>query len=563
MAMECGAQQSPPAGQPTTAEKLPLQQSQIADKYTRLEQLMIRMAEIEAISNPQRAALLKQAVQQSTARLTRGQLNTVAELLKPPAQLNRAIEQQQQALNDLNDLLKLLLSENRSDRLKAEQERIREYLKELERIRRLQQGLQGRTEGGVEAERLAGEQDRVAGRANDLAESIQKDEPGDSSADSSDAEGAQAAGDEGRDPEEREPEDSQGTEPQEESDDSEPRQEGSPDGEQPSGQGTPNGAQSEQPGSEQPPAGGQSGDGQTPQQSESSGQGGPQSQTPPQSRTPQQEARDGIQAAEQRMRAAQQRLDEAKRRDAIAEQEQALKELEKAKAALEKILRQLREEEVERMLALLESRFRRMLAAQLKINESTRQIDSVTAEQRGREVDIRASKLSFEQSKLATEAQKALNLLREEGSSIAFPETVEQMRDEMIHVSDRLAAVQVGVVTQAAQEDIVAALEEMIAALQKAQKDLEKQQQQQQQMQTPPDPGDRPLVDQLAELKMIRSLQMRVNKRTQRFAQLLTIADDPVGEFQDQDLRNQLERLSKVQLRVYRITRDIVLGKNE
>ena len=48
----------------------------------------------------------------------------------------------------------------------------------------------------------------------------------------------------------------------------------------------------------------------------------------------------------------QKRLDEAQRKQAIAEQEQALRELEKAKAALEEILRQLREEEVERMLAL-------------------------------------------------------------------------------------------------------------------------------------------------------------------------------------------------------------------
>ena len=39
-----------------------------------------------------------------------------------------------------------------------------------------------------------------------------------------------------------------------------------------------------------------------------------------------------------------------------------------------------------------------------------------------------------------------------------------------------------------------------------------------------------PLVDQLAELKMIRALQMRVNKRTVRYARLLEDIDDPAGQ---------------------------------
>ena len=65
-------------------------------------------------------------------------------------------------------------------------------------------------------------------------------------------------------------------------------------------------------------------------------------------------------------------------------------------------------------------------------------------------------------------------LLREEGSSVAFPEAVEQMRDDMRQVAERLAAVKVDKITQGLEKDIIAALEETIAALEKSIKDLEK-----------------------------------------------------------------------------------------
>src|SRR5205085_2619513 len=117
--------------------------------------------------------------------------------------------------------------------------------------------------------------------------------------------------------------------------------------------------------------------------------------------------------------------------------------------------------------------------------------------------------------------EKALSLLHEEGSSVAFPEAVDQMRDDMRQVAERLAAVKVDALTQSIEKDIIAALEETIAALDKSIKDLEKKR-------TPPgkqaaagQQGDMPLVDKLAELKMIRSLQMRINTRTKRYGEMI------------------------------------------
>ena len=110
--------------------------------------------------------------------------------------------------------------------------------------------------------------------------------------------------------------------------------------------------------------------------------------------------------------------------------------------------------------------------------------------------------------------------------------------------------------TQAVERDIITALEEILEAVTKAQKDTDvKKKSRPSRAGQPQEP---PLVDTLAELKMIRALQMRVNRRTQRYAKLVQ------GEQADQaDLLDALRRLAEQQKRIYRVTRDMELGKNE
>jgi hypothetical protein len=147
-------------------------------------------------------------------------------------------------------------------------------------------------------------------------------------------------------------------------------------------------------------------------------------------------------------------------------------------------------------------------------------------------------------------------LLREDGTAVALPEAVDQMRADMQQVADRLAQAKVGQVTQSIELDIIASLEEIIEALKKAQKDQEKKRQ----LPNPPQMGecDSPLVDKLAELKMIRALQMRINNRTQRYSKLIT------GEqAENAELVDALKRLAERQQRVYRVTHDLSSGKTE
>ena len=106
--------------------------------------------------------------------------------------------------------------------------------------------------------------------------------------------------------------------------------------------------------------------------------------------------------------------------------------------------------------------------------------------------------------------------------------------------------------------DIIAALEETIAALEKAIKDLEKQRRPPGQMPSAGQPGERPLVDKLAELKMIRALQMRIYKRTQSYGKMIA------GEqAETPELLEALEELARRQQRVFQATADLAQGKND
>ena len=260
------------------------------------------------------------------------------------------------------------------------------------------------------------------------------------------------------------------------------------------------------------------------------------------------------------MKQAEQELEEAKRDQATEKQREAEENLRAAIDQLERILRQLREEELLRELAKLESRLRKMAVMQNKVLEDTITLSATPTEQRNRQTDLKAGDLAFAEKNITLEADRAMLLLREEGSSVAFPEVVSQIRDDTATVADRLGQTKIDAVTQGIQQDILAALDEMITALQKAQRDLEQKQQQQQQQgqQGQQGQGEQPLVEALAELKLIRTMETRIKSTTDRYSTLLESGSSTGGE-----ILPLLQNLSDRQNRLYRITRDLVLKRNK
>ncbi len=253
------------------------------------------------------------------------------------------------------------------------------------------------------------------------------------------------------------------------------------------------------------------------------------------------------------MRDAQKKLAEAQRDQAVQKQEEAKRELELAKAELESILRQLREEEIGRTLAMLEARFRKMLELQNQVNTGTQRLDKVPAAERDHDDEIEAGRLSGQEAAIVAEADKALAVLHDEGSAVAFPEAVSDLRDDMEQVVVRLAQAKIDSMTQSLEDDIVVALEEMIAAFHKAQKEAQAQKGGQSGGES-----ESPLVDVLSEIKMIRSMQMWVNQRTKRYTEMTK-----TEQAEAPDLIAALRKLSEREERIRRVTRDIVLGRNK
>jgi hypothetical protein len=260
------------------------------------------------------------------------------------------------------------------------------------------------------------------------------------------------------------------------------------------------------------------------------------------------------------MQAAGKKLEEAERAGAVEQQEQALRELEQAKAELERILRQLREEELERTLVMLEARFRKMLEMQIEVLEETvrldrRQAAASAASTDAHEVEIASARLSRKERQIVLEADRAMMLLREDGSSVAFPETLDQAREDMQTVANRLGEIRLGTLTQGLEKDIIAALEESLAALQQA---LNQMRSSQGKPQAGAGSEDQALVDQLAELRMIRSLQQRVNRRTERYGKL--IAGEQATK---EEIVTALDQLALREERIYQATHDLHTKKNQ
>lgn len=596
--------ETPAAAGTEEQETLAAVEARLAERYARLETSVERLAELSRSTQPRRATLLRQLIAQSRDRNLTGKFDEVVAALEQES-LSSAIDGQTALESELNKLLELLLQEDRDRQIDSERKRVGRYLQEVNRLIRLQRGVKARTDGGDEAKELAEDQQQVGEKTKELGDEVEESEKtaaekaaseSPESQESSEGEssgkpqdGGQAKPGEGEPKEDAEsekgeseqdeakPADGEGKEDasgeQEDaekqdsskSDESKPGEspsesgkpsegkpnEGKPSEGQPS-EGKPNqGKPSEGKPSESPPSE-QSGESGQPSES---GEQSPSAEQPP--ANPMQRAAEKIRQAQQQMEEAQKKLEEAQREGAVADQAKAVEELEQAKAELERILRQLREEELERMLVMLEARFRKMLDEQIAVYDETKKLDAAAAKAPAHELEIAGGRLARRESLIVRDADRALVLLREDGTSTAFPEAIEQARDDMQSIADRLRETRVDLITQGLEEDVIAALEETLAALQQALKDLRDQKQSQQQGQGQGQSGEKPLVDQLAELRMIRSLQVRVNKRTQQYGALIE------GEqAKEAELMEALEGLSLRQQKIFQATRELNTKEN-
>ena len=552
------------------AEVLSTSQQQLAAEFKDLQGILMKMRDQVRQTDPARAALIEKALKESGERHVEADFQDIVDLLRRD-KFGDAARKQGKVNEDLDAILKLLLSENRSRGIQDEKALIRKYLNLLNGIIREQKDVQGRTAGGEDPKTLSEEQGGLAQRTGKLSKDIRgdqekarsrdKDEKGRDDKEKDDGKGkpkndGKADG--------KSPGKSAGQGPKSAArDPSKPSCKGESESNDPAGKGKTTPAESGKSQGEGQPRGdkqGKSQQGQGQGQSQGRGEdanGSPQqaedSSNPPQEQDP---VRKRLEAAKDHMEEAKKKLEKAKKDGALDEQAKALRELDTAKAELEEILRQLREEEMKRLLAMLEARFLKVLQIQREIYTGTARLDKIPVVERSHAYEIDTGRLSNREAEIVTEVEKAHSLLREEGSSVAMPEAVQQVHDDMQQLVLRLAEGKTEVLTQAIETDVIKGLEEILDALKKAQKDAENKKK----SSSPPNGQmqDPPLIEQLAELKMIRALQMRVNRRTERYSKLID------GEQANkEDVQEALRRLSEQEARVHKVTRDLELGKNE
>jgi hypothetical protein len=481
-----------------------------AQKFRELQQALLRLAQrLESSAKPEdreRAGNIRKAIELASTSGVDTKFDRLIGILKTSKDLNldeidTALKENQGLVTDIRAILAILLSDNRDERRKAEILRLQELIKQLSKAIRDEKVIRSRTEGGrtekqdlIDAERKNRDQVAKIGRAMD-----------------------------GKD---------------------------TKDSDQKKGQGK---GKSQGKGKGKGKGQGQ-GQGQSGDKKDDGKQQANNRPQPPSDSTP---GRKQVQEAENFQKKAIDELSKEDREKASQQQSKAIEELEKARKKLEEILRQLREEEIERILAALQARCQQMLQMQIAVYNGTVQVDKAFKQDSNKDSESnrgnvqKAIDLAKREGQIVEIANKAIQILETEGSAVAFPEVFHQVRDDMKAVERRLGKADTGTVTQVTEQDIINTLKDMIEALKKAQKG-----------------GggggggggksNQSLIDVLAELKMIRAMQVRINGRTR------TYAEQYKGEqAAAPDIQKELTNLAERQFKIYEVTNNIARGKNK
>lgn len=526
--------------------KLSDKQEAISQQFKRFETTLHDLGEYMKKTDPGRADLLFRAFGQSKQNQMTVEMQQVLQMLQK-GQLGEAVERQENLVKNMQALLALLQSEDRMSEVEKEKQRIKDLLKDVNRLMGQEKDVRAATERGGNQSDLEDKQKQTAKNAKKLVDKIDKQdsEKNDSQKSENEKQGKQSKKNEG----EQSKQNSQKGKSKSDS----KKAKGSESKETPPQQGKSNPNQkgsSEQ----KPPQQGEQSNSQQQGQQNQSQQGNNQKSEKKKKQTP---GREQIEQARKEMEKALEELKKKQKEAASKHQDDAIRKLAEAKEKLEEMLRQLREEERELMLAAMEARLQKILAQQKRVYAGTLSIGQVKEKERTSRHTARAVQLAREETAIGLEVEKALLMIKDEGSSVAFGEALSEVREDVQTVSYRLNQTKVGELTQEIEKDIISTLEEMIEAIQREmEKSEEEKKKQQQQRQGAP--GDESLIDMLAEIKMLRSMQLRVNNRTRRIEKLALAKDANQA-----DIAEQLQKLANRQTRIQNATYILATGKNK
>jgi len=462
--------------------------------------------------------------------------------------LQGVLTQNQEIREDLRKLIDVLLKDDRESQLRKERQEVQDLLEKLKGVIEKQERVQANTElGKLGKNEIAKAQGKVTKETKDLIDPKKAGDSKDSDGKGKDGKGGDGKGKDskdgdskGKDGKGKDGKDSKGS-----------------DGKGKDSKG----------GEGKDSKGGDSKSGQDSQ--DGSAQPSPSS---PETQNAKKQIQEGINKQQE----AEKKIAQDDKKGASENQSEAVDKLKQAQKKLEDLLKQLREEELERLLAQLQSRCEKMLAMQIAVRDNTVSLDKTILSNPDKKAtradDQKALELSDREDDILKEATKALTLIESEGSAVAFAEVFKQVVGDMQTAAGRLRRADVGQVTVSIENDIIDSLKEMIEAFKKARKDNQQPKPPSQPSQSNPgQPKDNQLIDMIAELKMIRSMQVRVNNRTNLYGKQLEGEQVPsIAKLADakekekfESFRKEFKDLSGRQQKLSKVTEDIAKGRNK
>lgn len=568
-------------------QRLQNDQEAVSGRYVRFERLLSQMADMMGHEDPERAELLRRAISKGRENAIATELDAIADTLGK-ADFGTALERQAGVTKNLQSLLKLLQSEDRRSSVEKDAERLENLQRDLRNTIAEAKSARSSAQNSAAPSNAAPAQKKVLDKTSDILKDVQQHDDAKSGAEESDGKtsddssksGSEAssdsqsgkqsvknadssAGEQGKPKSPKEASedgDSEGTDP-EDSKGKDPSADPKP------GESEKTGGKSQKSPSESSDSS-QKSEGDKSPKSDSESQGQPSQSGPPQKGPPKQgqqggpsqsspnqppqddeeektPGREQIEEAQKAMQEALEQLKKQEREQAIDSQDEAITQLKKAVKEIEEMLKQLREEEKEMILAALEARFQRLLALQTQIFEATVDLDATPRKDWLDNAIGVCRELGQQQADVTRECSQTTALLREDGTSVSIIVAVEDIESDMESVTTRLQQTKTGSLTQSMETDIIESLNELIKATQKEMQEMksEERQQQQQQSQNQKKP---PLVELMAEIRVLRSLQLRVNRRTTQVHELLLEGDqDDITDLTEQlgELANRQNRL--------------------
>ncbi|MFH1745625.1 MAG: hypothetical protein ABIG44_01140 [Planctomycetota bacterium] len=230
-----------------------------------------------------------------------------------------------------------------------------------------------------------------------------------------------------------------------------------------------------------------------------------------------------LSGAREQMQAGADRLAEMQPQAAQARQREALQELQSAMDALNDALRQVRREELEETLTAVEARIKSMLAREHAIQADVKDLHKLGAANWNRNDQLKLDAAAQQQQAVAGDCQDLVNILIGEGTTVVLPELANQLAADMVEIATRLDRADTSAGTQDLLEHVIATLEEILGAIEvRRQEELELMQQS---AAGSPDSGSQPLLHPSAELKLLRSSQVLINRRTMELAEATAVGD--------------------------------------